>query len=115
VFLPNWPLRFQNDEFKLYAEQMVHENTPAHLAAACHWLPVHEMHSFEKLYREWRSLKQAVTLAAEAASHGPVREQTATLDEASRRLKQFVVEAMHKKHAKKSTPQRPAAPQAGEL
>ncbi|MGH9560223.1 MAG: hypothetical protein ACRD3S_02115, partial [Terracidiphilus sp.] len=30
VIFPNWPMRFQNNEFKLYAEQTIYENAPAY-------------------------------------------------------------------------------------
>jgi hypothetical protein len=86
VFLPNWPLRFQSNEFKLYAEQMVQENCPAHLSANCIWLSAYDMKSFEKMFSEWKSLKRSFHAQERAPDAGPV----GALDEASETLKHFI-------------------------
>jgi hypothetical protein len=85
VFLPNWPLRFQGNEFKLYAEQMVQENCPAHLAVNCFWLSAHDEKAFDKMYRDWKAL----SLAAFGGKEAIERDLTA-LDEASEKLKTFI-------------------------
>ena len=86
VFLPNWPPRFQSNEFKLYAEQMVQENCPAHLSANCIWLSAYDMQSFEKMFAEWKSLKRSF----HAQEHAPDAGPAGPLDEASERLKHFI-------------------------
>ena len=86
VFLPNWPPRFQSNEFKLYAEQMVQENCPAHLSANCIWLSAYDMKSFEKMFSEWKSLKRSFHAQKHAPDAGPV----GALDEASETLKHFI-------------------------
>lgn len=85
VLLPNWPLRFQSNEFKLYAEQMVQENCPSHLAADCFWLSAHDQTHFENLYAHWRSL----SVAAFGTTPSATQDFTA-LDEASDELKVFI-------------------------
>jgi hypothetical protein len=86
VFLPNWPLRFQSNEFKLYAEEMIQENCPSHLAANCFWLSVHDQKTFEKLYQEWRSLNAAV-FGGNESNKG---QDLSALDQASDQLKAFI-------------------------
>ncbi|MBZ5522859.1 MAG: hypothetical protein LAP21_11530 [Acidobacteriia bacterium] len=86
VFLPNWPARFQNSEFRLYAEQLIQENAPAHLAVAVFWLTVHEMTEFEKLHGDWKALKRALHLQE---AHDSTGSATA-LNEAANRLKDLV-------------------------
>lgn len=82
VLLPNWPLRFQSNEFKLYAEQLVQENSPAHLAANCFWLSANDAMEFDRIYRHWKALSAAV--------HGEKRNQIKALDEASDKIKAFL-------------------------
>jgi hypothetical protein len=88
VFLPNWPLRFQSNEFKLYTEQMVQENCPAHLAVNCFWLSAHDQRTFENLYNEWKSLNAAAFGAKESQSKDG--HDFSTLDTASEKLKVFI-------------------------
>jgi hypothetical protein len=85
VLLPNWPLRFQGNEFKLYAEQMVQENCPAHLAVSCFWLSVHDEKAFDTIYSHWKSL----SIAAFGGKEARERDLTA-LDEASEKLRDFI-------------------------
>jgi hypothetical protein len=101
VLLPNWPLRFQSNEFKLFAEQMVQENCPAHLAAQCLWLSTHEMASFERMYAEWKSL--TVSIHSQDKTHEPSSDKLATLDQATDRLKLFI-EAIEERAQQKSMP-----------
>ncbi|HZD95982.1 MAG TPA: hypothetical protein VE133_17100, partial [Candidatus Sulfotelmatobacter sp.] len=88
VLLPDWPMRFQSNEFRLYAEQLLHENAPAHLAIDCFWLSLHEMKEFEQLYGQWKSLKRAVHAAktTEQDSSGQVQ----ALDKASARMREII-------------------------
>jgi uncharacterized protein YegP (UPF0339 family) len=86
VFLPNWPLRFQSNEFKLYAEQIIQENSPAHLAVNCFWLSAYDAKIFERMYNDWKSLNLEVHGGNEPAELRPVK----ALDEASEKIKDFI-------------------------
>jgi len=90
VLLPNWPMRFQNNEFKLYAEQLLYENAPAHLAIECFWLSVHEMEEFERLHREWKALKRAVQLEEEGLEKERDPNYVSALNQAADRLKALI-------------------------
>jgi len=85
VLLPSWPMRFQNNEFRIYAEQLLYENAPAHLAVDCLWLSLPEMREFEPLFREWKSLLRAFHEEEHA------RADASALDEASTRLKDMLL------------------------
>ena len=87
VILPNWPVRFQSDEFKLYAEQLMFENAPAHLAIHCFWLSVGQMKEFEELYSQWKTLRLEME-EAEAPDAGRV----ALLNRSAERLRTMIVE-----------------------
>jgi hypothetical protein len=58
LFFPDWPLRFQNPDFRRLAERTVADNCPAHLAASCHWLSAGEMVELRRLEQAWRVLQQ---------------------------------------------------------
>ena len=89
-------MRFQNNEFRLYAEQLLYENAPAHLAIECFWLSAPEMEAFEKLYREWKALKRAVQLQEEGSDKERAYNYIPALNQASDRLK-TMIEALQKK------------------
>ncbi|WP_322044098.1 hypothetical protein [Paraburkholderia sp. J67] len=57
VLLPDWPVRFQSDEFKRFAQRLVNENCPAHVQADCYWLNFEEMKRFEDRYALWARAK----------------------------------------------------------
>ncbi len=56
--LPDWTARFQNAEFRLVVEELIHENKPAHVHSSTLWLDIQEMKRFESLYDDWASEKQ---------------------------------------------------------
>jgi hypothetical protein len=103
VVLPNWPVRFQSDEFKLYAEQLMFENAPAHLAIDCFWLSVGQMKEFEGLYSQWKTLRREIE-EAEVPDAGRV----ASLDQSAERLRAMIVK-LHEEQP----PEGPAKPEAG--
>lgn len=107
VVLPNWPVRFQNDEFKLYAEQLMFENAPAHLAIHCFWLSVGQMKEFEGLYDEWRLLRRDVEEA-----DAPGEERIARLNQASARLRAMLVKLEQQQPSGEAPPA--AKPEAGQ-
>ena len=90
VFLPDWPMRFQNNEFKLYAEQIIHENAPAHLAVDCYWLSAPEMREFEQLYSQWRKLKCALALAEVRQEADKDVPSAPALNQQAEQLKAFI-------------------------
>ncbi|HEX5433242.1 MAG TPA: hypothetical protein VFY05_03310 [Candidatus Angelobacter sp.] len=102
VFLPNWPMRFQNNEFKLYAEQLLAENAPAHLAVECFWLSMHEIREFERLLREWKNLKRTVELGNKAPEH--TGDPIAQLNEASGQLK-AMIESLQRRQQNQRAPE----------
>lgn len=53
VVMPDWPIRFQNADFKSLLGEVVSVNIPAHLGADFYWLNVEEMEEFEDAYMGW--------------------------------------------------------------
>ncbi len=82
IFLPNWPVRFQSEEFKLFVERIIYENCPAHISAQYYWLGYAEMAQFERLYANWMQSKGKAVHSAQATYD--------KLDEAAQALKDFV-------------------------
>jgi hypothetical protein len=103
VVFPNWPIRFQNNEFRLYAEQLVYENAPAHVRIDCYWLNISEMAEFEKLYDTWKSLRRSVQLQDESSTQTLPAEDTGELDQAAGRLKSML-EAFEERQRMSSPP-----------
>jgi len=54
---PDWPLRFQNKEFKNYLNSVVQEYIPAHLTYDIFYLDVNQIDQFEQTYSKWKRLK----------------------------------------------------------
>jgi hypothetical protein len=57
VLLPSWPKRFGNQAFRYFAEGVLRDNCPAHVAYRCHWLDRQPMAWFETLYLEWLAVR----------------------------------------------------------
>ncbi len=53
LVFPNWPLRFQQANFKQFIEQTIREETPAHLTPYLHWLDKNTMDTFKAAYQDW--------------------------------------------------------------
>lgn len=59
VVFPSWPARFQDDSFRIFAEDLFRINAPAHIRINFFWMNLFEMKEFEKIYFEWlNSLKK---------------------------------------------------------
>lgn len=56
---PNWPLRFQNKEFRNLINQILEENIPAHLTYDTFYLDIDQINNFEQTYRKWLNLKKS--------------------------------------------------------
>jgi hypothetical protein len=98
VLLPNWPMRFQNNEFRLYAEQLLYENAPAHLAVHCFWLSVHEMQEFERLHQEWKSLMRAGHGQGKNVEQEHARNNVSALDAVAAELKKIIETLQSRQH-----------------
>jgi hypothetical protein len=57
LIMPDWPLRFQNKDFREFIERSIQDYIPAHLSFSLFYLEVKQMHRFEKTYQEWIELK----------------------------------------------------------
>jgi hypothetical protein len=53
VVLPSWPARFQDRNFKTFAENLFRVNTPAHIRLRFQWVNISRMTVFEQLYGKW--------------------------------------------------------------
>ena len=63
IILPAYGSRFGNMDFRRFAEEVIREETPAHLLPKICWVSADDMASFERLYREWLSLKAGASTA----------------------------------------------------
>lgn len=57
VVLPGYTSRFADLSFRRYAEQVIREETPAHLLPKVCWISREQMELLEPAYREWLLLK----------------------------------------------------------
>ena len=57
IILPAYTSRFGDMTFRRYAEQVIREETPAHILPKICWISKDDMTVFEKLYRDWIYLK----------------------------------------------------------
>ncbi|MFN0317187.1 MAG: hypothetical protein ACKVQA_19375 [Burkholderiales bacterium] len=82
VLFPAWTARCREEGFRLFAEDTVSRNCPAHVHAECRWLEFREMRDFEALYQDWLCKK----IAACQAESGLLE-----LDAAARALEKFLL------------------------
>jgi hypothetical protein len=54
VLLPYWPRRFQDLNFRRFAERVIREETPAHIHARICWIDNADMLALDTAHREWR-------------------------------------------------------------
>lgn len=57
VVLPAYGGRFEDMEFRRWAEQVIREETPAHIQPKVCWINADDMAEFERLYRDWIYLR----------------------------------------------------------
>lgn len=57
VILPAYGSRFQSMDFRRFAEELIREETPAHILPKICWIDNDDMARFEKDYRDWIYLK----------------------------------------------------------
>lgn len=57
IVLPAYGSRFQSMDFRRFAEELIREETPAHILPKICWAGKEEMARFEAAYRDWLYLK----------------------------------------------------------
>jgi hypothetical protein len=57
IILPAYGSRFENMDFRRFAEDVIREETPAHILPKICWISKEEMAVLEKQYRDWVYLK----------------------------------------------------------
>ena len=57
-FIPQWPARFQDENFKKFINKIISEFTPIHLKLNINYLTIDEMKNFENIYFYWLSMLQ---------------------------------------------------------
>jgi hypothetical protein len=53
VVLPYWTERFRNMDFRAFAEDSIHRETPAHILPKFCWVSMYDMHRLETAYNDW--------------------------------------------------------------
>ena len=54
IVLPYWPERFQDLNFRRFAERLIREETPAHIHPRICWIDNADMAELDTAHREWR-------------------------------------------------------------
>jgi len=57
-FIPEWPARFQDENFRKFIYKIISEFAPVHQNLTVQYLSIDEMNNFEKIYFHWLSLLQ---------------------------------------------------------
>lgn len=57
VLLPDWPVRFQNEQFTDYVSELIRERLPSHINCEIFWIGENQMKPFVKAYSNWRNEK----------------------------------------------------------
>ena len=61
VVFPSWPARFQDMDFRSFAEDLFRQMAPAYLRLQFKWLGVARMKKFEEFYLPWLDLLKTQT------------------------------------------------------
>ena len=56
---PDWPLRYQNTEFRAYLKSVIHEYIPAHFNYDLFYLNINQVSLFEDTYYNWLNKKKS--------------------------------------------------------
>jgi hypothetical protein len=56
IYLPSWPRRFQNIEFRKYIENTLRREAPAHVFLKICWISHQDMQTLEEKYNAWSAL-----------------------------------------------------------
>lgn len=57
VILPDWTARFSDPDFRMYTENIIRNECPAHIYVYIHWLEFQEMEKFEIIFKSWLNYK----------------------------------------------------------
>ena len=66
VLIPDWPARFQDERFKEYFVNLLHERTPVHMGCNVLSLDQKQMKEFESVYHPWEEVKRKADKLLEA-------------------------------------------------
>ena len=58
ILLPDWPARFQDEQFQAYIKDIILERIPTHISNDILWVDVNQMKAFEKAYFKWQELRK---------------------------------------------------------
>lgn len=61
IIFPNWPARFQNEDFKNLIKDTVDNLIPAHFNFKLFFIDIEKMSIFEAVYQKWLEEKQKIT------------------------------------------------------
>lgn len=88
-FFSGWQRRFTSADYRQFAESVVGENCPAHIAIDCYWLSRDDMRDFKELYYDWRAAKADACTERwdEGTMRRHIQEQVEPLAES---LKEFI-------------------------
>lgn len=88
-FFSGWQRRFKSADYRQFAESVVGENCPVHIAIHCFWLSREDMRDFKKLYYDWRAAKADACTEKwdEGTMRSHIQEQVEPLAES---LKEFI-------------------------
>jgi hypothetical protein len=67
VILPSYGSRFSNMDFRRFVEEIIREETPAHILPRVCWTSKEDMAGLEKAYRDWIYVKASANTAERAA------------------------------------------------
>lgn len=67
VILPAYASRFANMDFRRFVEEVIREETPAHILPRVCWISKEDMAVLEKAYRDWIHLRAGAETAGRAA------------------------------------------------
>ena len=95
-FLSGWQSRFQMLDYRQFAEKVVRENCPAHVATQCYWLSREDMSEFKTLYYDWRAAK-ADSCRRYPAGERPPRYLLEQVDELAEQLRLFIDRQLRKR------------------
>lgn len=54
---PDWPMRYQNNEFRLYIDKCISSYIPAHITYELYYFDVNDIINFSKVYKKWKIAK----------------------------------------------------------
>ncbi len=90
IILPNWTLRFSDNSFKQYFEDLVRRECPAHIYPNVYWLDNLSLGKFENLFKAWSEEKQEGSFKDYKIKYREYKNGTKILTDLSIRLSKFL-------------------------